>query len=81
MVVWVVVVAGIALTSTSGRQVYWISALLCAPLVALSQVEHGLLPLAGIIHMFAAGLYPGLLHWAIASFRRGRQLNSTSRSP
>ncbi|MGV3772202.1 MAG: hypothetical protein ACO1QB_04815 [Verrucomicrobiales bacterium] len=49
-----------------GRTVYFVSAGLAVIPISVSQLEHELLPMAGLLHVFMSGLYPlglfALLH-------------------
>jgi hypothetical protein len=72
MIVWAIVACVIAFYFKSAPKVYWTSVLLVVPGIAVSQVEYGLLPMAGIVHAFAAGLYPLILFWIVRAVRRRR---------
>ncbi len=69
LLIWVFAVIVLAVTSSKGRTVYWLSVVLAIPGVFISQKEYGLLPMAGILHAFAAGIYPFGLFLVVRLFK------------
>lgn len=59
----------IAFTVRKAGYVYWSSALLVIPGIVVAQTEHGLLPMAGLIHFLIAGIYPFGLFLQIKVYR------------
>jgi hypothetical protein len=55
---WLVLTSILAWKCRRARTVYWSSCALAVIPIAVSQREFELLPMAGIVHVFVAGLYP-----------------------
>jgi hypothetical protein len=58
LIVWAIVATILGVKSRRARTVFFGGCLLAAIPIAISQREYGFQPMAGVLHIFASGLYP-----------------------
>ncbi len=70
LIAWAFVTTVLAVMCRRGRIVYFSSCVLAVIPIVISQREFELLPMAGIAHVFMAGIYPLAVFGAVKLYRR-----------